>query len=49
MINIKIDKFDFLLTSKISILESCKFAGIAVPRFCYHESLSVAGNAVPFS
>lgn len=27
-----------------SILEACRGAGIKVPRFCYHETLSIAGN-----
>ena len=28
----------------ITVLQACEIAGIAVPRFCYHERLSVAGN-----
>jgi NADH dehydrogenase/NADH:ubiquinone oxidoreductase subunit G len=44
MISIKIDDFEFLVKPNISILEACKYAGIHVPRFCYHEILSVAGN-----
>jgi NADH-quinone oxidoreductase chain G len=28
----------------ISVLQACENAGIAIPRFCYHEKLSVAGN-----
>lgn len=27
-----------------SILEACRGAGIKIPRFCYHETLSIAGN-----
>ena len=27
-----------------SILEACRGAGIKIPRFCYHEILSIAGN-----
>jgi NADH dehydrogenase/NADH:ubiquinone oxidoreductase subunit G len=27
-----------------TILQACSLAGIEVPRFCYHEKLSVAGN-----
>lgn len=27
-----------------SILEACRSAGIKIPRFCYHETLSIAGN-----
>jgi len=27
-----------------SVLQACEKAGVHVPRFCYHEALSVAGN-----
>jgi len=27
-----------------TILQACELAGIQIPRFCYHERLSVAGN-----
>jgi NADH dehydrogenase (ubiquinone) Fe-S protein 1 len=27
-----------------SVLQACEKAGVNVPRFCYHEALSVAGN-----
>ncbi len=44
MISIKINDFEFLVKPNISILEACKYAGVNVPRFCYHETLSVSGN-----
>ena len=44
MILIRINDFEFLVKQNISILEACKYVGITVPRFCYHETLSVAGN-----
>ncbi len=44
MISIKINDFEFLVKPNISILEACKYVGINVPRFCYHETLSVSGN-----
>lgn len=44
MIPIKINNFEFLVNSNISVLEACKYIGIHIPRFCYHETLSVAGN-----
>jgi NADH-quinone oxidoreductase subunit G len=44
MIKIKINNSEFLLKSNLSVLEACKYVGINVPRFCYHETLSVAGN-----
>jgi len=28
----------------VNILQACELAGVEIPRFCYHERLSVAGN-----
>ena len=28
----------------LTVLQACEIAGVEVPRFCYHERLSVAGN-----
>jgi len=28
----------------ITLLQACELAGVEIPRFCYHERLSVAGN-----
>jgi len=44
MLNICIDNRMYLLSAQYSILEACKFVGIIIPRFCYHEALSIAGN-----
>jgi NADH-quinone oxidoreductase subunit G len=44
MIQIRINNFNFLVKPGISVLEACKYVGIEIPRFCYHEILSVAGN-----
>jgi len=44
MINIVINQTNYLVKENLSILEACKFVGIKIPRFCYHESLSIAGN-----
>jgi NADH-quinone oxidoreductase chain G len=44
MISIKINGIEFLSKPFISILEACKNIGITIPRFCYHEILSVSGN-----
>jgi NADH-quinone oxidoreductase chain G len=44
MLKIKINTFEYLVKPDISVLEACKYVGITVPRFCYHETLSVAGN-----
>lgn len=44
MISVKINNVEFSVKAGISILEACKYVGVTVPRFCYHELLSVAGN-----
>jgi len=44
MIIIKINNLEFLVKENISVLEACKYVGITIPRFCYHETLSIAGN-----
>ena len=44
LIKIVIDTFDLLINSTFSVLEACKYSGFSIPRFCYHELLSVAGN-----
>ena len=44
MISIKINNIKFWVKSNLSVLEACNFVGINVPRFCYSENLSIAGN-----
>lgn len=44
MISIDIDDIEVSVKPSLSILEACKYVGINIPRFCYHETLSVAGN-----
>ena len=28
----------------LTVLQACEQVGIEIPRFCYHEPLSIAGN-----
>ncbi len=28
----------------MTVLQACELAGVEVPRFCYHEKLSIVGN-----
>lgn len=44
MIKIQVNNLKFLVNKNLSVLESCKFIGITLPRFCYHENLSIAGS-----
>jgi len=43
-VEFSINSESFVAPVDISIIESCKFTGIQIPRFCYHELLSVSGN-----
>ncbi len=39
-----IDGIEVQADPAMTILQACEQAGIEVPRFCYHERLSIAGN-----
>ncbi|MGO1117616.1 NADH-quinone oxidoreductase subunit NuoG [Rhodovibrionaceae bacterium A322] len=39
-----IDGKELEVPGGITVLQACELAGVEVPRFCYHERLSVAGN-----
>ncbi|TYB83531.1 NADH-quinone oxidoreductase subunit NuoG [Maritimibacter fusiformis] len=41
---IVIDGEELEVDGAMTILQACDIAGIEVPRFCYHERLSIAGN-----
>ena len=44
MFLIQINGLEYLIKHKLSVLEACKSLGYTIPRFCYHESLSLSGN-----
>ncbi len=44
LINITINNRDYQVPSTTTILKACEEVSIEIPRFCYHEKLSVAGN-----
>ena len=44
MPRIIIDGKDFEVEENLSIIQACEVSGVEIPRFCYHEKLSVAGN-----
>ena len=41
---VKIDGVEMEVPAGITVLQACELAGIEIPRFCYHERLSIAGN-----
>ncbi len=44
MVRLTIDGKEFDAASGITLLEACEQTGAEIPRFCYHERLSIAGN-----
>ncbi|MFT4325109.1 NADH-quinone oxidoreductase subunit NuoG [Candidatus Liberibacter solanacearum] len=44
MVKLKVDGIEIEVPSDFTLLQACEFAGVEVPRFCYHERLSIAGN-----
>lgn len=44
MPKIKIDGTEIEVENGLTLLQACEQAGAEVPRFCYHERLSIAGN-----
>jgi len=44
MPKVTIDGETIEVPAGITVLQACEIAGAEVPRFCYHERLSVAGN-----
>ncbi len=41
---IVIDGAEVEVDGRMTLLQACEVAGVEVPRFCYHERLSIAGN-----
>ena len=39
-----IDNKEIEFENGITVLQACELAGVEIPRFCYHDRLSIAGN-----
>ena len=44
MIKLKVNDKDIEVEEGLTVLQACEQAGAEIPRFCYHEKLSIAGN-----
>ncbi len=44
MPKLTIDGQEIVVENGMTVLQACEQAGVEIPRFCYHERLSVAGN-----
>ncbi len=43
-VRITVDGVEIEVDRRLSLLQACELAGAEIPRFCFHERLSVAGN-----
>ncbi|MWV27910.1 NADH-quinone oxidoreductase subunit NuoG [Aurantiacibacter rhizosphaerae] len=44
MPTVKVDGQEIAVPDGATVLQACELAGKEIPRFCYHERLSIAGN-----
>lgn len=44
LVKVTVDGVEVEVVPGASIMQACEIAGAEIPRFCYHERLSVAGN-----
>ena len=44
MLKIKVNDKEIEVENGLTVLQACEQAGYEIPRFCYHEKLSIAGN-----
>ncbi len=44
MLKLKVNDIDIEVEEGLTVLQACEQAGAEIPRFCYHEKLSIAGN-----
>merc|ERR1712066_1106399 len=43
-VSVTVDNINIQISSESTVLEACHYAGVMVPRFCFHKKLSIAGN-----
>ena len=44
MLKLKVNDKEVEVEEGLTVLQACEKAGFEIPRFCYHEKLSIAGN-----
>ena len=44
MFKLKVNDIDVEVEEGLTVLQACEKDGVEIPRFCYHEKLSIAGN-----
>ena len=44
MLKLKVNNIEVEVEEGLTVLQACEKAEVEIPRFCYHEKLSIAGN-----
>ncbi len=44
MLKLKVNGTEVEVEEGLTVLQACEKVGVEIPRFCYHEKLSIAGN-----
>jgi len=44
LITIKVNQKEVEVNKNFTVMQACEIAGEEIPRFCYHDKLSIAGN-----
>ena len=44
MLKLRVNEIDVEVEEGLTVLQACEKVGVEIPRFCYHEKLSIAGN-----
>ena len=44
MLKVTVDGVEVFVEKGSTVLQACEAVGVEIPRFCYHERLSIAGN-----
>ena len=44
MLKLKVNNIEIEVEEGLTVIQACEKAGAEIPRFCYHEKLSIAGN-----
>ena len=42
LINIKVNQKEIQVDKNLTVMQACEIAGEEIPRFCYHDKLSIA-------
>jgi NADH-quinone oxidoreductase subunit G len=44
MLKLKVNNIEVEIEEGLTVLQACENAGVEIPRFFYHENLTIEGN-----